>query len=66
MDTRRLQVRAPTGVYAFELNRALVEEAMQEVGDAEIARSIEAALIAALDYCRWQREVQCGERDVRE
>ncbi|MGH7507822.1 MAG: hypothetical protein ACRELX_19370 [Longimicrobiales bacterium] len=59
-------MRSPTAVYTFELNRALVEEARQEVGDGEIARSIEAALIAALDYCRWLREVQRGERDVRE
>jgi hypothetical protein len=63
---RRLRVRSPSAAYTFVLNRDLVESARQEVGEDEVTRSIEAALIAAIDYRRWLSEVERGERGVRE
>lgn len=50
--------------HTFVLDRTLVERARREVGEPDMVRSIEAALVAALDYRTWVREVREGRRDV--
>src|SRR5690606_41823442 len=50
--------------YTFVLDAGLVERARREVGEADVVRSIEAALAAAIDYQLWVREVAAGERDA--
>lgn len=52
--------------FTFLLDRGLVEKARTEVGEPDVVRSIEAALVAALDYNLWVREVTKGRRDVME
>lgn len=62
--------REPRGVYAAEVRRPftfvlddrLVHRARSEVGEPEVVRSIEAALLAAIDYKLWVREVEGGAR----
>lgn len=46
----------------FLLDATLVERARHEVGETDVVRSIEAALVAAIDYQSWVREVATGER----
>jgi hypothetical protein len=58
---RRVITRRP---FTFQLDQGLVERAQREVGEREVVRSIEAALVAAIDYQLWIREVAAGERDV--
>jgi hypothetical protein len=58
---RRVILRRP---FTFHLDEGLVERAQREVGQREVVRSIEAALVAAIDYQLWIREVAAGERDV--
>lgn len=48
----------------FVLDEALVQRARDEVGERDVVLSIEAALVAAIDYKLWVREVAKGERDV--
>lgn len=48
----------------FLLDGRLVDEARTEVGESELVRSIEAALLAAIDYKLWVREVEAGARDA--
>lgn len=48
----------------FVLDPKLVDRARREVGERDMVRSIEAALVAAIDYNLWVREVRRGERDV--
>ena len=48
--------------FTFVLDQDLVEKARQEVGETDMVRSIEAALVAALDYNLWVREVAGGGR----
>ena len=48
--------------FTFVLDGDLVEKARTEVGESDVVRSIEAALVAALDYNMWVREVAGGER----
>jgi hypothetical protein len=69
-STERL-ARAPAGrraitrrPFTFQLDEGLVERAQREVGEREVVRSIEAALVAAIDYQLWIREVAAGERDA--
>ena len=50
--------------HTFVLDRTLVERAREEVGESDVVRSIEAALVAAIDYRSWVREVRAGRRDV--
>ncbi|HUE76479.1 MAG TPA: hypothetical protein VMM83_00930 [Longimicrobiales bacterium] len=50
--------------HTFVLDGALVERARREVGESDVVRSIEAALVAALDYRSWVREVNEGKRDA--
>lgn len=50
--------------FTFLLDEQLVERARQEVGEGDVIRSIEAALVAALDYQLWVREVSAGEREL--
>lgn len=50
--------------HTFVLDRALVERARREVGESDVVRSIEAALVAAIDYRSWVREVNEGKRDA--
>lgn len=50
--------------HTFVLDRTLVERARREVGESDVVRSIEAALVAAIDYGSWVREVREGRRDV--
>src|SRR5512141_1901334 len=50
--------------YTFLLDGKLVERARREVGEQDVVRSIEAALVAALDYQLWVREVSAGERGL--
>lgn len=62
---RRERSRSPSRrAFTFLLDEQLVERARQEVGEHDVVRSIEAALVAALDYQLWVREVSAGERDV--
>lgn len=56
---RRAPSRRP---YTFHLDAGLVERARQEVGEHDMVRSIEAALVAAIDYQHWVREIARGER----
>ena len=46
--------------FTFVLDGHLVEKARTEVGESDMVRSIEAALVAALDYNMWVREVTNG------
>jgi hypothetical protein len=46
--------------FTFILDQDLVEKARHEVGESDVVRSIEAALVAALDYNIWVREVAGG------
>ena len=50
--------------FTFILDPDLVEKARTEVGESDVVRSIEAALVAALDYNLWVREVAGGDRGV--
>jgi hypothetical protein len=50
--------------HTFVLDRSLVERARREVGERDVVRSIEAALVAAIDYRSWVREVREGRRSV--
>ncbi|HEX9109462.1 MAG TPA: hypothetical protein VF832_19610 [Longimicrobiales bacterium] len=50
--------------FTFLLDEQLVERARHEVGEPDVIRSIEAALVAALDYQLWVREVSAGEREL--
>lgn len=50
--------------HTFVLDRTLVERARREVGEMDVVRSIEAALVAAIDYTSWVREVNEGKRDA--
>lgn len=50
----------------FLLDENLVRRARDVVGEAELVRSIEAALVAAIDYTMWVREVEAGERAAHE
>lgn len=52
--------------HTFVLDQSLVERARQEVGEMDVVRSIEAALVAAIDYRCWVREVRNGDRAVLE
>lgn len=47
--------------FTFLLDPGLVEQARQEVGETDMVRSIEAALVAAIDYQHWIREISRGE-----
>lgn len=59
----RRRSRGPArGPYTFWLDAALVERARREVGESDVVRSIEAALLAAVDYRDWVREVAAGRR----
>ena len=49
--------------HTFVLDRSLVERARREVGESDVIRSIEAALVAAIDYRSWVREVHEGRRE---
>lgn len=49
--------------YTFYLDPELVERVRREVAESDVVRSIEAALVAALDYHLWVREVRSGRRD---
>jgi hypothetical protein len=51
------------GPCTFWLDAALVERARREVGEPDMIRSIEAALLAAVDYRDWVREVTAGQRN---
>jgi hypothetical protein len=51
--------------FTFILDPDLVEKARTQVGETDVVRSIEAALVAALDYNMWVREV-AGGRDALE
>ena len=46
--------------FTFVLDGQLVEKVRNEVGESDMVRSIEAALVAALDYNMWVREVTNG------
>ncbi len=62
---RARYARPPTRrPFTFLLDEQLVERARQEVGEGDVIRSIEAALVAALDYQLWVREVSAGEREL--
>lgn len=50
--------------HTFVLDGRLVERARREVGERDVVRSIEAALVAAIDYRSWVREVREGRRTV--
>ena len=50
--------------FTFVLDPDLVEKARNEVGESDVVRSIEAALVAALDYNMWVREVAGGGREA--
>ena len=52
--------------FTFVLDQNLVEKARTEVGETDMVRSIEAALVAALDYNLWVREVAGGGRSATE
>lgn len=51
--------------FTFILDPVLVERARREVGERDMVRSIEAALLAAIDYQLWVREVSRGKDGVR-
>lgn len=55
----RLPVRGPCTLW---LDASLVERALREVGESDVVQSIETALVAALDYQMWVREVTSGRR----
>jgi len=54
---RRSRLSVDRRPYTFLLDPVLVEQARQEVGELDVVRSIEAALVAAIDYQVWVREV---------
>jgi len=62
--SRRLAEEAGRRPFTFVLDSDLVEKARTEVGESDVVRSIEAALVAALDYNLWVREVANGGRDA--
>jgi len=51
--------------FTFRLDPVLVERARREVGEQDMIRSIEAALLAAIDYQLWLREVSRGRTGAR-
>lgn len=51
--------------FTFVLDPVLVERARREIGERDMVRSIEAALLAAIDYQLWVREVSRGREGVR-
>lgn len=51
--------------FTFFLDPVLVERARREIGERDMVRSIEAALLAAIDYQLWVREVSRGKEGVR-
>lgn len=51
--------------FTFILDPVLVERARREIGERDMVRSIEAALLAAIDYQLWVREVSRGKEGVR-
>lgn len=57
----RGRIRRPC---TFLLDEVLVSQARREVGECDVVRSIEAALIAAIDYQAWVREVAVGKDDM--
>lgn len=59
-----IKERAGRRPHTFVLDETLVERAREEVGESDVVRSIEAALVAAIDYRSWVREVREGRRDV--
>jgi hypothetical protein len=63
MDNGTGRERRP---HTFVLDGRLVERARREVGERDVVRSIEAALVAAIDYRSWMREVREGRRTVLE
>jgi len=65
-ERRRAERSRPPNrrAFTFLLDEQLVERARQEVGEGDVIRSIEAALVAALDYQLWVREVSAGEREL--
>ena len=50
--------------FTFILDETLVRRARSEVAEPDVVRSIEAALVAAIDYQTWVREVSAGQREV--
>lgn len=50
--------------FTFVLDPGLVERALREVGERDMVRSIEAALLAAIDYQLWVREVSRGKEPL--
>jgi hypothetical protein len=50
--------------FTFLLDPGLVERARREVGERDMVRSIEAALLAAIDYQLWVREVSRGKESL--
>lgn len=50
--------------FTFVLDGELVEKARSEVGESDVIRSIEAALVAALDYQTWVRDVEAGRSAI--
>lgn len=63
METGERTERRP---HTFVLDETLVERARREVGESDVVRSIEAALVAAIDYRCWVREVREGRRTALE
>lgn len=63
---RRVRQHAPDREsFTFLLDPRLVARARREVGERDVVRSIEAALLAAVDYQLWLREVSRGKEDLR-
>jgi hypothetical protein len=62
---RRVRAAAPDREsFTFVLDPGLVERARREVGERDMVRSIEAALLAAIDYQLWVREVSRGKESA--
>jgi hypothetical protein len=63
--TRRVRANSPDRQsFTFLLDPGLVERARREVGERDMVRSIEAALLAAIDYQLWVREVSRGKENL--
>jgi hypothetical protein len=63
--TRRVRANPPDRQsFTFLLDPGLVERARREVGERDMVRSIEAALLAAIDYQLWVREVSRGKENL--
>jgi hypothetical protein len=61
VPARRVRTNPPDRQsFTFVLDPGLVERARREVGERDMVRSIEAALLAAIDYQLWVREVSRG------